>query len=110
MAGSDTPRGDEPDVTAETALAIIGAGVPRRAMAETTLAGFLAVLADEHAFAGLSWPDARMAAEVIAEALCHDNAGTELLNMARDAGAGIGAWRNPAAVARAFTIAAAALS
>jgi hypothetical protein len=111
MAASDTPRDDEPDVTAETALAIVEAGVPRHTMADTTLAGFLAVLADEQMFRGLSWSDAERVARIVVDELStHDDAAVRMLNMARDAGAGIGVWMNPAAVSRALSIAAAALS
>jgi hypothetical protein len=97
-------------VTAETALAIIGAGVPRYAMADTVLAGYVALLREDRCFAHLSWSDAERVARMIAEALTHPGPAARMRNMARDAGAGIGAWMNPTAVSRAFSIAAAALS
>jgi hypothetical protein len=69
---------------------------------------YAAVLAEEHAFQGLGWPDAKLCASMIAAAITRPGAGDVLCNHARDALAGTDgiAWRNRERVARAFVIAA----
>jgi hypothetical protein len=69
---------------------------------------YAAVLAEEHAFQGLGWPDAKLCASMIAAAITRPGAADVLLNHARDALAGTDgiAWRNRDLVARAFVIAA----
>jgi hypothetical protein len=49
---------------------------------------YAAVLAEEHAFQGLGWPDAKLCASMIAAAITRPDAPGVLLNHARDALAG----------------------
>jgi hypothetical protein len=117
MPGSDTPRDtpDEPDVTDEIEAAVLEIirTLPINRLHNDNITALLhayaTLLADNNIFAGLDGSDSLTVAEAIAEALCHPDPVASMLNMARDSAAGIGVWMNPAAVARAFSVAAAAL-
>jgi hypothetical protein len=102
----------DPDADPENAALQLIIRLPAKILHSESLShvwhAYAAVLAEEHAFTGLGWPDAKLCASMIAAAITRPDAPDVLRNHARDALAGTDriAWRNRDLVARAFVIAA----
>ena len=102
----------EPDSIEDAALAIIAETVPESALPDPVLAAYIAVLADEHVFNDMVWPDARALARIIADVLADTgDPVAALLSYARDTLAGTDrvVWRDRVLVTAAFVTAANAL-
>lgn len=108
MGDSDTPRDPE-----TAALDMITRLLAQADYGLLAAAGVAAVLREDRCFRCMAWPDARrVAIEICADITLRDDPAGHLRNRARDALSGADgiAWRDRAGVARAFNIAAAALS